>query len=118
MIKRWLKKNKRIVVNKFSYTLETLKSSFGFSLLIGIAILLASDFNDTPRYLSFLLATVVSLLPYLYLAFIERDEEVIDKWLLKSTITFFQLLLISGLAYGDLVFFETNESVSLVTVLS
>lgn len=95
-------------MKKFSYNHETLKSSFGFSLLIGIAILLTSDLNNTPRYISFLLATVVSLLPYLYLAFIERDEEVVNKWLLKSTATFFQLLLMTGLAYGDLVLFEIH----------
>lgn len=94
-------------MNKFNYNSETLKSSFGYSLLIGIAILLASDVSDTPRYISFLLATVASLLPYLYLTFIERDEEVIDKWLLKSAATFLQLLIMSGLAYGDLVLFET-----------
>ncbi len=94
-------------MNKFNYNPQTLKSSFGFSLLIGIAILLASDLSSTPRYISFLLATIAALLPYLYLAFIERDEEIIDKWLLKSTITFFQLLLMSGLAYGDLVLFGT-----------
>ena len=94
-------------MNKFNYNHQTLKSSFGFSLLIGIAILFASDISATPRYLSFLLATVASLLSYLYLAFIERDEEVITKWLLKSTVTFFQLLLMSGLAYGDLVLIET-----------
>ena len=102
MIKKWPKKNERIMMNKFNHNPGTLKSSFGFSLLIGIAILLASDISNTPRYISFLLATIVSLLPYLYLAFIERDEEVINKWLLKSTVTFFQLLLMSGLAYGDL----------------
>ncbi len=93
-------------MNKFSYNPGTLKSSFGFSLLIGIAILLASDLSNTPRYISFLLATVASIVPYLYLTFIERDMEVINKWLLKSAVTFFQLLLISGLAYGDLVLFE------------
>ena len=90
-------------MNKFNYNLQTLKSSFGFSLLVGVAVLLASDFSSTPRYISFLLATVASLLPYLYLAFIERNEKVINKWLLKSAVTFFQLLLMSGLAYGDLV---------------
>ncbi len=94
-------------MNKFNNNNGTLKSSFGFSLLIGITILLSSDFSNTPRYISFLLATLVSLLPYLYLAFIERDREIIDKWLLKSAVTFFQLLLMSGLAYGDLVLFGT-----------
>lgn len=94
-------------MNKFIYSPQSLKSSFGFSLLIGVAILLASDFSSTPRYISFLLATVVSLVPYLYFAFIERDEGVIDKWLLKSTVTFFQLLLMSLLAYGDLALLET-----------
>jgi len=94
-------------MNKFSYNPGTLKSSFGFSLFIGIAILLASDLNDTPRYISFLLATVEAIIPYMYLAFIEKDREVINKWLLKSAVTFFQLLLMSGLAYGDLVLFET-----------
>jgi len=95
-------------MNKFSYNPGTLKNSFGFSLIIGVAILLASDFNDTPNYLSFLLATVVSLFPYLYLAFIEKDEKIIHKWLLKSAITFFQLLVMAGLAYGDLVLFEIH----------
>ena len=108
MTKKWPKKKKRIMMKKFSYNTRTLKSSFGFSLLIGIAILLASDFSNTPRYISFLLATVVSLLPYLYLAFIEMNEEVINKWLFKSVVTFLQLLLMSGLAYGDLVLFETH----------
>ncbi len=107
MTKKWPKKNKRITMNKFSYNPGTLKSSFGFSLLIGIAILLASDLSNTPRYISFLLATVVALFSYLYFAFIERDEEVVNKWLLKSAATFLQLLLMSGLAYGDLVLFET-----------
>ena len=93
-------------MNKFSYNPQALKSSFGFSLLIGIAILLASDLSNTPRYISFLMATGASLPPYLYLAFTERDEEVISRWLLKSAATFFQLLLMSGLAYGDLVLFE------------
>jgi len=94
-------------VNKFSYTPGTLKSSFGFSLLIGVIVLLASDLSSTPRYISFLLATAVSIVPYLYLAFIERDEEVINQWILKSASTFFQLLLMSGLAYGDLLLFKT-----------
>lgn len=94
-------------MNKFSYTPQTLKSSLGFSLLVGIAILLASDLSGSPRYISFLLATILFLFFYLYLAFIERDEEVIDKWLLKSAVIFFQLLLMAGLAYGDLVLFET-----------
>jgi len=94
-------------MNKFSYNPRTLKSSFGFSLLVGIAVLLASDFSSTPRYISFLLATVLSIIPYMYLAFIEKNEEVIGKWLLKSAVTFLQLLLKSGLAYGDLVLFET-----------
>ncbi len=94
------------MMKKFSYNTRTLKSSFGFSLLIGIAILLASDFSNTPRYISFLLATAIALLPYLYFTFIESDKEVIDKWLFKSAVTFFQLLLMSGLAYGDLVLFE------------
>ena len=94
-------------MNKFSYNPQTLKSSFGFSLLIGIVILLASDLSNTPRYISFLLATVISLLPYLYLAFIERDKEIINRWLLKSAVTFFQLLLMSGLSYVDLILFET-----------
>jgi len=93
-------------MNKFNYNPQTLKSSFSFSLLIGIAILLASDLSNTPRYVSFLLVTVASLLPYLYLAFIERDENTIDRWLLKSAVTFFQLLVMAGLAYGDLVLFE------------
>ena len=95
-------------MNKFSNTTEALKSSFGFSLLIGAAILLASDLSATPRYISFIIATTASLFPYLYLAFIERNDKVIDKWLLKSTITFFQLLVMTGLAYGDLVLFETH----------
>lgn len=95
-------------MNKYTYDNTTLKSSFGFSLVIGIAILLASDFSDTPRHVSFLTAAMVSLIAYLYLAFVERDEEVIGRWLLKSAMTFFQLLLITGLAYGDLVLFEIN----------
>ena len=95
-------------MNKYTYDNTTLKSSFGFSLVIGIAILLASDFSDTPRHISFLTAAMVSLVPYLYLAFIEKDEEVINKWLLKSTATFFQLLVMAGLAYGDLVLFEIH----------
>ncbi|RLA82919.1 MAG: hypothetical protein DRG78_05910 [Epsilonproteobacteria bacterium] len=94
-------------MNKFSYNPGTLKSSFGFSLLIGIAILLASDLSNTPRYISFLLATIASLVPYLHLAFIERDEVIINKWLLNSAVTFFQLFFMAGLAYGDLIVFET-----------
>ena len=96
-------------MNKFSYNPRTLKSSFGFSLLVGIAVVVASDLSSTPRYISFLLATVLSIIPYMYLAFIdiEKNEEVIGKWLLKSAVTFLQLLLMSGLAYCDLVLFET-----------
>ena len=81
-------------MNKFTYDNIILKDSFGFSIAIaiGIIIYLVSDLSDTPRYVSFLVAAIIAIFPYIYLAYFEKDESVIKKWLPKSAMTFFQLL--------------------------
>lgn len=95
-------------MNTFKLNSHTAKEGFWFSIGIGIVLYLASMFSETPRYISFLAGASLSVIPYLYLSFIERNEDVLDTWLAKSAITFWNMTFMSLLAYGDLVWLNLS----------